>query len=83
MTLQAKFPNGTGLQYMLLDALYDQDDEDERVAFENGMEAIWSLLDQAPPLPTSQVQQVETESKKLKDKIAEKEELLAAIENKQ
>ena len=82
-TLEQKFPSGSGLQYKLLDACYFQKDRDEKEAFDRGMEEIWNLLDQAPPLHTTQVQKVETESKQLKDKIEEKEKMLETIETQQ
>ena len=43
------------------------------------MERLWDLLDQAPPLPTSRVQQIETESKQLKNKIEEKNRMMNAM----
>ena len=36
-------------------------------------------MDQAPPLPTSRVQQIETESKQLKNKIEEKNRMMNAM----
>ena len=71
-TLQAKFPKGRGLKYLLLDSCYDDIDEDEKEAYNSAMERLWDLLDQAPPLSTVQVQKVETESRQLKNKIEEK-----------
>ena len=44
------------------------------------MDRLWDLLDQAPPLSTVQVQKVETESRQLKNKIEEKEQMMKAIE---
>ena len=46
------------------------------------MERLWDLLDQAPSLPTVKVQQVETESRQLKNKIEEKDKMIKVIEEK-
>ena len=46
------------------------------------MERLWDLLDQAPSLPTIRVQEVETESRQLKNKIEEKEKMMKSIEDK-
>ena len=75
-TLESKFPEGKGLKYLILDSCYDDEDEDEKGAFDSAMERLWDLLDQAPPLPTTKVQQIETESKQLKRKIEEKDQIM-------
>ena len=46
------------------------------------MERLWDMLDQAPDLPTVRVQKVETESRQLKNKIEEKDQMIKAIEDK-
>ena len=81
-TLQSKFPKGRGLKCLLLDSCYDDTDEEENEAYDTSMERLWDLLDQAPYLPTVKVQQVETESRQLKNKIEEKENMIKVIEEK-
>ena len=70
------------MKCLLLDSCYDEDDDDEKEAFDSAMERLWDLMDQAPDLPTVRVQMVETESRKLKKKIEEKEEMIKVIEEK-
>ena len=79
-TLESKFPRGKGLKCLLLDSCYDDTDEDEKKAYDTTMERLWDLLDNAPSLPTVKVQQVETESRQLKNKIEEKEKMIKVIE---
>ena len=70
------------MKCLLLDSCYDDTDEDEKEAYDTSMERLWDMLDQAPSLPTSRVQKVETESRQLKNKIEEKEKMMKAIEEK-
>ena len=70
------------MKCLLLDSCYDDTDEEEKEAFDTSMKELWDLLTKAKSLPTKQVQKVETESLQLKQKIAEKEEMLQAIEEK-
>ena len=70
------------MKCLLLDSCYDDTDEDEKEAYDTSMERLWDMLDQAPSLPTVKVQNVETESRMLKNKIEEKEKMMKAIEEK-
>ena len=81
-TLKNKFPNSRGLSYLLMDACYDEDDDDEKDSFNGAMSKMWNLVDKAGGLPTRKVQQVETESKKLKNDIEKKDKMLKAIDEK-
>merc|ERR1711892_58858 len=88
--VENEFPNGKGLQYLFMDACYDKDedaDPAEKKAFDNAMEILWKSLSKSPGLTTSKVQEVETEFKKLKMAIAEKEKerqlILAIFETKE
>ena len=65
-----------------MDSCYDDTDDDEKEAYDTSMERLWDMLDQAPSLPTVKVQNVETESRMLKNKIEEKEKMMKAIEEK-
>merc|ERR1711892_70374 len=74
--VQTKFENAVGLQYLFMDACYDtEEDADpaEKKAFDNAMEILWKSLNKSDGLPTSKIQKVETENKKLRKAIAEKE----------
>ena len=70
------------MKHLLMDACFDEDDDDEKMAFESAMENLWILLSQSAALPTTQVKKVESESKKLKNQIEEKEKMLKVIEQK-
>ena len=83
VTLKKKFPKGKGMQFLFLDSCYDDEDEDEKKAYDTSMERLYDLLEKAKCLPTVKVQKVETESRQLKNKIEEKEKMLKAIEEKQ
>ena len=65
-----------------MDACYDEDDDDEKDSFNGAMSKMWNLVDKAGGLPTRKVQQVETESKKLKNDIEKKDKMLKAIDEK-
>ena len=80
--LQRKFPKGRGMKHLLMDACYDEDDDDEKTAFETALESLWLLLTQSSPLPTTEVKKVESESKKLQNQIKEKEEMLEMVKQK-
>ena len=69
------------MKCLLLDSCYDEDDDDEKEAFDSAIERLWDLMDQAPDLPTVRVQMVETESRKLKNRIEEKEKMMKVIED--
>ena len=70
------------MKCLLLDSCYDDTDEEEKEAYDTSMKELWDLLTKAKSLPTKQVQKVETESLQLKQKIAEKDKMLKAIEEK-
>ena len=80
-TIADTFPFSTGLmRYLFIDACYDFDDVDEQEAFATAIESLWLSLEFAPPLPTVNVKKVQTENKKLQEKIEEKENLLLELE---
>ena len=64
-----------GLQYLFLDACYDDEDEDEEEAFTVGMDKLFKMLNEAPKLKTVDVNEnVKSEHGKLKKRIRESEE---------
>ena len=65
-----------------MDACYDEDDDDEKDAFNSAINEMWKLVEKSGPLPTTRVQQVETDNKKLKNDIEKKDEMLKAIDEK-
>ena len=74
--VEKKFPNGAGLQYLFLDACYDEEDEDEEAAFKASMEDLYEMLTKAPKLQTFDVnEKVNSEHGKLKKRIEESEQL--------
>jgi len=85
--VEEAFPRGQGLQYLFIDACYDEEDSKETDAFKNALEDLWESLQKASELPTTKVREVETESKKLKNAIEEKEKerqlILQQFEEKQ
>merc|ERR1712126_415763 len=58
------------------------DDEDEKEAFTEAVEKLWKIHKDSPNLLTVNVRKVETEHKKLKNMIKEKEEKVKALEDK-
>ena len=73
--VEKKFPKGAGLQYLFLDACYDDEDEDEEEAFTVGMDKLFKMLNEAPKLKTVDVNEnVKSEHGKLKKRIRESEE---------
>ncbi|XP_075254518.1 uncharacterized protein LOC142345937 [Convolutriloba macropyga] len=69
-SVEKRFPNGNGLKYLLMDACYLVDNQDEKECFDKSLSALWDLLEKAPRLETESVQRVETEYDKLKEMIA-------------
>ena len=63
VTLKKKFPKGKGMQFLFLDSCHDDEDEDEKKAYDTSMERLYDLLEKAKRLPTVKVQKVETESR--------------------
>ena len=73
--VEKKFPNGRGLQYLFLDACFDEEDEDEDKAFQTSMGSLFKMLTEAPKLNTFDVNEnVNSEHGKLKTRIWENEE---------
>ena len=62
------FPNGAGgLRYLFLDACYDEELPDEVAHFEESMGELYKMLDGAPKLATSRVNEnVQTENARLR-----------------
>ena len=69
--LETKFPEGFGLKYLLLDAWYDDDDEVEKKAFDQGMDDLWTMIASAPNLPTDRMKTAETKSKQMEKALQE------------
>jgi len=72
--LQSKFPNSGGIDYLILDATYEEEDEHEANAFQVSMEKLWRKIQVSPNLATDKVKMAQTENKKLRDKIQRNEE---------
>ena len=73
--VEKKFPNGRGLQYLFLDACFDDEDEDEDEAFQTSMGILFKMLTEADKLNTFDVnEKVDSEHGKLKKRIMESEE---------
>lgn len=67
--------NGKGLQYLCLDACYDEEDEEEEEAFNEAMEELYEKLNKAPKLSTNEVNEnVRSDHGKLKKKRLQEEE---------
>ena len=79
-SVQEKFSNGRGLKYIILDACRDVGNREEEEIFQKGMRDLWQLVERASPLPTVDVKKVETESRKLKRQMEEREKQLAEVE---
>ena len=72
------FPNSAGgLRYLFLDACYDEELLEEVAHFERSMEELYEMLDAAPDLATSRVNEnVQTENAKLKQAMDEEKKKL-------
>ena len=81
-TLEKEFPKGGGLDYLSMDACYDRDGGEEELAFKSSMDKLWERLNNARALPTYNVRKVETESKKLKNMLEEKDNLIKQMDDK-
>ena len=75
--VEDKFPEvkSKHLQYLFLDACFDEVNEDEKEAFTTAMESLWKMLDDHKDgLPTTTVnQKVESEHGKIKRELAARE----------
>ena len=70
--VEKKFPKGAGLQYLFLDACYDEDLPEEAAHFQESMEELYRMLESAPELATSRVnEKVQTENAKLREAMEE------------
>ena len=75
-TVEDEFPDGKGLDYLIMDALYDEEDYDEKKAYEEASERLWNKIKAAGRLQTENVRKVESEHKKLKMEIEKKEKAM-------
>ena len=79
-SVQDKFPRGKGLKYLIVDSCRDTSNREEEEAFQKAMQELWKLVERAPPFNTEDMKKLETESRKLKREIEEKEKRLAEME---
>merc|ERR1719468_56805 len=71
-----RFPKvkNNGLQYLFLDAQFDEDDDDEVKAFEEAMEKLYGMIEAHDGLLTNKInEEVESENGKLKRELAARE----------
>ena len=72
--VQEEFPKAKDLQHLYLDACYDQEDVEEVEPFEEAVERLYSRLQDADPLFTSEINDnVQTEQARLKQELEEAE----------
>ena len=73
--VEKKFPNANqGLKHLFIDVAYDEEDSSETTAFKEAMEKLYEMVDKAPKLPTSTVNEnVHTDHYKLKEELKETE----------
>ena len=71
--VEKMFPNSAGgLRYLFLDACYDDESPEELSHFQKSMEELYKMLDRAPELATSRVNEnVQTENAKLREAMDE------------
>ena len=69
--VEKKFPNANqGLKHLFIDVAYDEKDLIEITAFKEAMEELYVMVDKAPKLPTSSVNEnVHTDHYKLKQEL--------------
>ena len=77
------FPKAKGLKYLIVDACRNQENPEDNQAFDKGVRDIWQQLEKAPRLPTENVKNVETEHRKLKREIEQKENRMKEMEKQQ
>ena len=75
-TVEDKFSFGKGLDYLIMDACFDEEDDDEKRAFEEALERLWNKIKAAGRLQTENVRKVESEHKKLKMEIEKKDKAM-------
>ena len=73
-TVEDEFPDGKGLDYLIIDACFDDDDADEKIAFERALESLWVKIRNAKKLQTDKVRKVASEKKKLEREIKKMEQ---------
>ena len=71
--VEKMFPNSAGgLRYLFLDACYDEELPEEAAHFQESMEELYKMLESAPELPTTRVNEnVQTENAKLRKALDE------------
>ena len=77
------FPKAKGLKYLIVDACRNQENPEDNQAFDRGVRDIWQLLEKAPRLPTESAKNVETEYRKLKSEIEQKENQMKEMQKQQ
>ena len=75
-TVEDEFPDGKGLDYLIMDALFDEEDDDEKNAYEEASKRLWNKIKAAGRLQTENVRKVESEHKKLKMEIEKKDKAM-------
>ena len=75
-TVEDEFSFGKGLDYLIMDACFDKEDDDEKRAFEEASERLWEKIKNAGRLQTENVRMVESEYKQLKREIEKKEKAM-------
>ena len=83
--VEKKFPNSAGgLRYLFLDACYNEEDPEEFAHFQESMEELYKMLDSAPKLATSRVNEnVQTETAKLRKEMdEEKKRVIQEVQEK-
>ena len=79
--VESCFPGASGLQYLCLDACYDTEDVMEDKAFKAAMEELFRMLQDAPQLPTNEMNEnVFSKNGKLRRKIAEAEQKVKEVD---
>ena len=74
------FPKAKGLNYLIVDACRNQENPEDNQAFDEGVRDIWQQLEKAPGLPTENVRNVETEHRKLKREIEQKDKQMKEMD---
>ena len=82
-TVESKFPESSGLEYTIIDACRDQNDEVEEITFQSGMEKVWLLLTRGNPLSTDRISDAETKTKAAEKQAKELNEEVQKTKEKQ